>query len=151
MILFVWMIMNFHFCISRICISMTCVFAIFGGLTDIFRANILFLFQLYLICRWNCNNRNCLGQFHWISRNQTSDVHRGSTLITWNWRYITWRWRQRNHINTITSVAAAKQTVISEVYVFSIKYRYSDILLKIHKPHLFCWLDFSGNQKNGFW
>ena len=29
-----------------------------------------------------------------------------------------------------TSVIAAKQTVINEVYVFSIKYRYSHILLK---------------------
>ena len=36
-------------------------------------------------------NRNCLGQFRGIPVNQTSDVHRGSTLITW--RYITWRWR----------------------------------------------------------
>ena len=27
-------------------------------------------------------NRNCLGQFREISWNQTTDVHRGSTLIT---------------------------------------------------------------------
>ena len=44
----------------------------------------------------------------------------------------------RNHANKITSVIAAKQTVINEVNVFSIKYRYSDILLKIQKLHLFC-------------
>ena len=64
--------------------------------------------------------------------NKISDVHRGSTLITWRWRYITWRWRHSNHANTITRVIAAKQTVINEVYVFSMKYRYSDsdILLK---------------------
>ena len=31
---------------------------------------------------------------------------------------------------TITSSIPAKQTVINEVYVFSIKYRFSDILLK---------------------
>ena len=57
-------------------------------------------------------NRNCLGRFCEIPWNQTRDVHRGSTLITrvktWHWRYITWCWRQRNHINTITSVLAAK-------------------------------------------
>ena len=35
-----------------------------------------------------------------------------------------------NHAKTITSVIGAKQTVINEVNVFSIKYRYSDILLK---------------------
>ena len=29
------------------------------------------------------------------------------------------------------------QDAINEVYVFSIKYRYSDILLKKHKLHLF--------------
>ena len=46
-----------------------------------------------------------------IPWNQTSDVHRGSNLITWHWRH-------RNHANTITSVIAEKQTVINEVYVF---------------------------------
>ena len=30
----------------------------------------------------------------------------------------------RNHANTIRSMIAAKQTVINEVYVFSIKYRH---------------------------
>ena len=39
-----------------------------------------------------------------IAYNQTSDVHRGSALITR-------RWRHRTHANTITSVNAAKQTV----------------------------------------
>ena len=38
----------------------------------------------------------------------------------------------KNHANKITSVIAAKQTVINEVYVFSIIYRYSDILLNNH-------------------
>ena len=38
----------------------------------------------------------------------------------------------RNHANTISSVIAAKQTVINEVYVYSIIYRYSDILLNNH-------------------
>ena len=53
-------------------------------------------------------------------------------LVTFGFKYITWRWLHRNHANTITSVIAAKQTVINEVDVFSIKYRYSysDILLK---------------------
>ena len=37
-----------------------------------------------------------------IPWNQTSDVHRGSTLITW-------RRRHRNRANTITSVIAAKK------------------------------------------
>ena len=59
-------------------------------------------------------NRNCLGKFREIPWNQTTDVHRGSTLIsrviTWRWRYRTWRWRHRNHVNTIASVIAAKQT-----------------------------------------
>ena len=53
-------------------------------------------------------NRNCLGQFREIPWNQTTDVHRGSTLITrvitWRWRYITWRWRHRNHVDTITTI-----------------------------------------------
>ena len=39
-----------------------------------------------------------------IPWNQTSDVHRGSTLITW-------RWRHRNHANTIASLIAEKQMV----------------------------------------
>ena len=59
-------------------------------------------------------NRNCLCQFREITWNQTTVVHRGSTLIMrvimWCWGYITWRWRHRNHVNTITSVIAAKQT-----------------------------------------
>ena len=42
----------------------------------------------------------------------TWGVFRGSTLITWRWRYITWRGRQSNHANTKTSVVAAKQSVI---------------------------------------
>ena len=36
----------------------------------------------------------------------------------------------QNHVNTIASVIEAKQTAINEVYVFSTKYRYSNILLK---------------------
>ena len=43
------------------------------------------------------SNWKCLGQFPGIPWNQTSDVHRGSTLIPWRRRYITWRWRHRNH------------------------------------------------------
>ena len=105
---------------------------------------------------WNSQyNRNCLVQFHEIPWNQTTDVHRGSTLITraitCRWRYKTWQWRHKNHVNTIKSVIAAKQTVINEVYVFSIKfmifsikYRYAIIYWKIHKVHLFCWLNFFG-------
>ena len=30
-----------------------------------------------------CTNWNCLGQFREIPWNQNTDVHRGSTLITW--------------------------------------------------------------------
>ena len=37
---------------------------------------------------------------------------------------------QKSCLSTKTSVIAAKQAVINEVYIFSIKYRYSDILLK---------------------
>ena len=37
---------------------------------------------------------------------------------------------QKPIASTITSVIAAKQTVINEVYAFSIKYRFRDILLK---------------------
>ena len=63
---------------------------------------------------WINSNRNCLGQFREIPWNQSTDVHRGSTLITrvitWRWRNITWHWRHRNYVNTITSVIAAKQT-----------------------------------------
>ena len=50
---------------------------------------------------------------------------------------ITWRLRHRNNANTI-SVIAAKQTVINEVYM---------LFFHIHKLYLFCWLNFSGNQK----
>ena len=39
---------------------------------------------------------------------------------------------------------------LNEVYDFSLKYRCSDILLKNHKLNLFCYLNFSGNQKNRF-
>ena len=100
-------------------------------------------------------NWNCLGQFHKIPWNQTTYVHRGSTLITlvitWRWHNITWRWRHRNHVNTITSVIETKQAAKNEVYAFSIKYGYSDILYwKIHKHYLFCWLKFMGNQSNRF-
>ena len=46
---------------------------------------------------------------------------------------------------TITILIAAKQTVMC---AFSIKYSYnSNILLKVHKFHLFYLLNFSGNQK----
>ena len=72
---------------------------------------ILVLGYQYLMC-----NRNSLGRFRDIPWNQTTEIHRGSALITrvitWHWRYITWRWRHRNHVNTITSVIAAKQTVM---------------------------------------
>ena len=57
-------------------------------------------------------NRNCLAQFHGITWDQTSDVHRGSTLITWGMTLITWCWSNRNHVNTITHVITAEQTVI---------------------------------------
>ena len=56
-------------------------------------------------------NRNWLSQFRGIPWNQTSDVHRVSTLITWRWCYITWCWRHRNHAITIKSSIAATQTV----------------------------------------
>ena len=63
-----------------------------------------------------------------ILSNQTSDVHGGPTLITrvitWRWRYTTWRWRHRKHVDTITSVIAAKQMVKNEVCFISIKYRF---------------------------
>ena len=35
----------------------------------------------------------------------------------------------------------SKTNGLNEVYVFSIKYRYSDILLKKHKLHAFCYAD----------
>ena len=48
-------------------------------------------FWVYTVCQNTClavprmkrvnTNRNCLGQFHEILWNQTTDVHRGSTLI----------------------------------------------------------------------
>ena len=67
------------------------------------------------------SNRNYLGNFREILWNQITDVHQGTIpitrVITWLWRYITWGWRYRNHANTITSVIAAKQTVINEIYV----------------------------------
>ena len=62
--------------------------------------------------------------------NQTSDVHRGAILIMRCWCYITWRGHHRDHGNTVTSVIAAKKNVVNDVYVISIKYRLSDILLK---------------------
>ena len=61
--------------------------------------------------QWKCN-RNCLGWFREIPRNQTTDEHRGSTLttrvITWRWRYISWGGAHSYHVDTITSVIAAK-------------------------------------------
>ena len=63
------------------------------------------------------------------------------SLIMWRWCYIMWRCCHRNHDNTITSVIAEKQTVINEVYVLVIFY------WKIHKLHLFCWLNFSVIRK----
>ena len=85
-----------------------------------------------------------------IPWNRTSDVHRGSTLIMWRWRYITWRWHHRNHANTIISIIEAKQTVINEFYIFHLNIAIVMFYWKIHKLHLFCWLNFLGNQKNGF-
>ena len=66
-------------------------------------------FPIEIMKNWNVN-RNCLGQFREIPWNQTTDVHRGTTLITWRLRHITWRWRHRNHVITITSVIATIQT-----------------------------------------
>ena len=43
----------------------------------------------------------------------TSRIYFDNVTLT----FLTWRWRHRNHANTITSVIAAKQTVINEVYV----------------------------------
>ena len=47
-----------------------------------------------------------------LLRNSVESDHR-STLITrmmkWRWRHIMWRWLHINHVNTITSVIAAKQ------------------------------------------
>ena len=60
--------------------------------------------------------------------------------------------RHKDHINqanTITSVIVAKQTVINEVYVFSIKFRYSNILLRNTLTSFILLINFSGNQKNG--
>ena len=78
-------------------------------------------------------NRNCLGQFRGFPWNQTTDVHRGSTLITrvitWRWRYITWRWRNENHVETQVWLQQHKWFKWSLCF-FSIKYRHSDILLK---------------------
>ena len=71
----------------------------------------------YQVCHLN---RNCLGPFREISWNQTSDksrIHLITWAIMWRWRYITWL--HRSHANTITSVIAAKQMIISEVF-FSI-------------------------------
>ena len=48
----------------------------------------------------------------------------------WRCRYIIRLLHHGSHVNTITSVIAAKETVKNEVYVFSMKYPYSDILLK---------------------
>ena len=48
------------------------------------------------------------------------------------------------------SVIAAKQTVINEVYVFSIKYRYSDILLKNSQTLFILLIKLLGNRKSGF-
>ena len=99
------------------------------------------LINTWLVLTETSLNRNCLGQIREIPWNQTTDVHRGSTsitrVITWRWRYITWRWRHRNNVNTMTT----KQTASMKFMFFSIKYRYSDILLKRHKLHLFCWLN----------
>ena len=49
------------------------------------------------------DNRKCLDKFRENQWNQTTYVHRESNLITW------FLWRQC-HVNTITSVIAAKQT-----------------------------------------
>ena len=40
--------------------------------------------------------------------------------------------------HTTLKVRNIPQDAINEVYVFAIKYRYSDILLKKHKLYLFC-------------
>ena len=71
-------------------------------------------------------NRNCLHQFGEIPWNQNTDVHRGSGENVC--------WRHRNHVNAITSVIAAKQTVINEVYDFSMKLAIFN--WNIHKLHL---------------
>ena len=64
------------------------------------------------IYSYNSNQSELSRTIPW---NQTSDVHRRSTLITWRWRYITWRLCHRNHANTIPSAIEAKLTVINEM------------------------------------
>ena len=64
---------------------------------------------------WNTNvllpsshlNWNCLGQFSEIPWNQTSDVHRGSTLNNAGDNVTL---ASQKPVNTISSVIAAKQT-----------------------------------------
>ena len=98
-------------------------------------------FYIYFGREFNAEaNRNCLGRFRGISWMQTSDVHRGSTLITWRWRYITWRCRHRNHANTITS-AIVKCMCFLSINAMAIFY------WKIHKLHLFCLLNFFGKSE----
>ena len=66
----------------------------------------------------NLNCRSCFGEIPW---NQTIEVHGRSTLIdrviTSRWCCITWHWHHRKHVYTKTSVFAAEQIVINEVYV----------------------------------
>ena len=50
--------------------------------------------------------------------------------------------KNRNIISKIKRSKVTDYAALNEVYVSSIKYRYSDILLKKHKLHLFCLLNF---------
>ena len=125
--------------VALCCLSSWCLFIVVWLFLAMPRGCLQFVIVLFrdhthLLFSVSCRGpiRNCLGQYREFPWIQTTDVHQESTLITrlitWRWRSITWHWRHRNHVNTITSVIAAKQTVIIKVF-FSIKYRYSDYIL----------------------
>ena len=72
--------------------------------------------------------------------NQTLDVHRRPTLVTLTSYSVTLTLIQCTITRSIAAkqMVAAPQNAINEVYVFSIKYLVSDIILNKHKRHLFC-------------
>ena len=94
------------------------------------------LCQFFLcVSREGSAQSNCLGQFREIPWNQTTDVHRGSTLITRsdNVKLMLYNMTltSQNHVKTITSVIAAKKTGLNKEYVFSINIAIAISYLKI--------------------
>ena len=107
--------------------SMSGVISIVNGdlCDDIFSCTVHLPFLVWRLCYWA--RELCMSYIFSIGTVSTNSLvfrvirlqmYIENYFDTWRWRYMALRWRHSNLANSISSVIAAKQTVINEVYVF---------------------------------